>query len=141
SVTFKGTYIFLFIQFFFRKHIALRTNTSAPYKQLLSSTRIITKNISQFLRFLYWEQTPDVSVKDRKRQQKKLQSEHVVLLQVACLIRVPSEVVKQRAQVSPSAGTFRILSHTLYHEGIQGLYRGYKSTVLREVNTLVFFKH
>ncbi|XP_015730683.1 S-adenosylmethionine mitochondrial carrier protein isoform X5 [Coturnix japonica] len=52
---------------------------------------------------------------------------------VACLIRVPSEVVKQRAQVSPSAGTFRILSHTLYHEGIQGLYRGYKSTVLREV--------
>ncbi|XP_021265447.1 S-adenosylmethionine mitochondrial carrier protein isoform X2 [Numida meleagris] len=52
---------------------------------------------------------------------------------VACLIRVPSEVVKQRAQVSPSAGTFRILSRTLYHEGIQGLYRGYKSTVLREL--------
>uniref|UniRef100_A0A8B9ZHH5 Mitochondrial S-adenosylmethionine carrier protein n=1 Tax=Anas platyrhynchos TaxID=8839 RepID=A0A8B9ZHH5_ANAPL len=52
---------------------------------------------------------------------------------VACLIRVPSEVVKQRAQVSPSASTFRILSHTLYHEGIQGLYRGYKSTVLREI--------
>ncbi|XP_068550524.1 mitochondrial S-adenosylmethionine carrier protein isoform X1 [Anas acuta] len=52
---------------------------------------------------------------------------------VACLIRVPSEVVKQRAQVSPSASTFRILTHTLYHEGIQGLYRGYKSTVLREI--------
>ncbi|XP_062441410.1 mitochondrial S-adenosylmethionine carrier protein isoform X2 [Rhea pennata] len=51
---------------------------------------------------------------------------------VACLIRVPSEVIKQRAQVSPSSSTFRILSHTLYHEGIQGLYRGYKSTVLRE---------
>uniref|UniRef100_A0A8V0ZGS6 Mitochondrial S-adenosylmethionine carrier protein n=1 Tax=Gallus gallus TaxID=9031 RepID=A0A8V0ZGS6_CHICK len=57
----------------------------------------------------------------------------VLTNQVACLIRVPSEVVKQRAQVSPSAGTFRILSHTLYHEGIQGLYRGYKSTVLREI--------
>ncbi|XP_068550531.1 mitochondrial S-adenosylmethionine carrier protein isoform X8 [Anas acuta] len=54
-------------------------------------------------------------------------------LAVACLIRVPSEVVKQRAQVSPSASTFRILTHTLYHEGIQGLYRGYKSTVLREI--------
>lgn len=40
----------------------------------------------------------------------------IALLQVACLIRVPSEVVKQRAQVSPSASTFRILSHTLYHE-------------------------
>ncbi|NXM29398.1 SAMC protein, partial [Oxyruncus cristatus] len=52
---------------------------------------------------------------------------------VACLIRVPSEVVKQRAQVSPSSSTFRILSHTLYHEGVQGLYRGYKSTVLREI--------
>ncbi|XP_071669356.1 mitochondrial S-adenosylmethionine carrier protein isoform X1 [Patagioenas fasciata] len=51
---------------------------------------------------------------------------------VACLIRVPSEVVKQRAQVSSSSSTLRILSHTLYHEGIQGLYRGYKSTVLRE---------
>ncbi|XP_036247227.1 S-adenosylmethionine mitochondrial carrier protein isoform X3 [Molothrus ater] len=54
-------------------------------------------------------------------------------LAVACLIRVPSEVVKQRAQVSPSSSTLRILSHTLYHEGIQGLYRGYKSTVLREI--------
>ncbi|NXH04806.1 SAMC protein, partial [Loxia leucoptera] len=52
---------------------------------------------------------------------------------VACLIRVPSEVVKQRAQVSPSSSTLQILSHTLYHEGIQGLYRGYKSTVLREI--------
>ncbi|KAM4654125.1 mitochondrial S-adenosylmethionine carrier protein isoform 1-T1 [Amazona ochrocephala] len=52
---------------------------------------------------------------------------------VACLIRVPSEVVKQRAQVSPSSSTLQILSRILYHEGIQGLYRGYKSTVLREI--------
>ncbi|XP_061474681.1 mitochondrial S-adenosylmethionine carrier protein isoform X4 [Rhineura floridana] len=51
---------------------------------------------------------------------------------VACLIRVPSEVVKQRAQVSPSASTLRILSNTVCEEGILGLYRGYKSTVLRE---------
>ncbi|XP_057278911.1 mitochondrial S-adenosylmethionine carrier protein isoform X2 [Pezoporus wallicus] len=35
---------------------------------------------------------------------------------VACLIRVPSEVVKQRAQVSPSSSTLQILSRTLYHE-------------------------
>ncbi|KAM6247759.1 mitochondrial S-adenosylmethionine carrier protein isoform 4-T4 [Spheniscus humboldti] len=55
---------------------------------------------------------------------------------VACLVRVPSEVVKQRAQVSPSSSTLRILSHTLYHEGIQGLYRGYKSTVLRECTSV-----
>ncbi|XP_024838774.1 mitochondrial S-adenosylmethionine carrier protein isoform X4 [Bos taurus] len=51
---------------------------------------------------------------------------------VACLIRVPSEVVKQRAQVSASSGTFHIFSNILCQEGIQGLYRGYKSTVLRE---------
>uniref|UniRef100_A0A3Q1MRH3 Mitochondrial S-adenosylmethionine carrier protein n=1 Tax=Bos taurus TaxID=9913 RepID=A0A3Q1MRH3_BOVIN len=55
---------------------------------------------------------------------------------VACLIRVPSEVVKQRAQVSASSGTFHIFSNILCQEGIQGLYRGYKSTVLRENDTL-----
>ncbi|KAF5922685.1 hypothetical protein HPG69_008059 [Diceros bicornis minor] len=53
-------------------------------------------------------------------------------LKVACLIRVPTEVVKQRAQVSASSRTFHIFSNILYEEGIQGLYRGYKSTVLRE---------
>ncbi|XP_048347669.1 S-adenosylmethionine mitochondrial carrier protein [Sphaerodactylus townsendi] len=52
---------------------------------------------------------------------------------VACLIRVPSEVVKQRAQVSPSSSTLRIFSSTVREEGVLGLYRGYKSTVLREI--------
>ncbi|XP_005071240.1 S-adenosylmethionine mitochondrial carrier protein isoform X2 [Mesocricetus auratus] len=52
---------------------------------------------------------------------------------VACLIRVPSEVVKQRAQVSASSKTLQIFSTILHEEGIQGLYRGYKSTVLREI--------
>ncbi|XP_066101995.1 mitochondrial S-adenosylmethionine carrier protein isoform X1 [Saccopteryx bilineata] len=52
---------------------------------------------------------------------------------VACLIRVPSEVVKQRAQVSASSKTSQIFSNILYQEGVQGLYRGYKSTVLREI--------
>ncbi|KAM7063599.1 mitochondrial S-adenosylmethionine carrier protein isoform 4-T4 [Molossus nigricans] len=52
---------------------------------------------------------------------------------VACLIRVPSEVVKQRAQVSAASRTFQIFSNILYQEGIRGLYRGYKSTVLREI--------
>ncbi|XP_024412388.1 mitochondrial S-adenosylmethionine carrier protein isoform X5 [Desmodus rotundus] len=52
---------------------------------------------------------------------------------VACLIRVPSEVVKQRAQVSASSRTFKIFSNILYQEGIRGLYRGYTSTVLREI--------
>ncbi|KAM4722243.1 mitochondrial S-adenosylmethionine carrier protein [Rhinophrynus dorsalis] len=52
---------------------------------------------------------------------------------VACLIRVPSEVIKQRAQVSPSSTTYQMLARTLRQEGISGLYRGYKSTVLREI--------
>ncbi|XP_069499885.1 mitochondrial S-adenosylmethionine carrier protein [Ambystoma mexicanum] len=52
---------------------------------------------------------------------------------VACLIRVPSEVVKQRAQVSPLFTTYQVLANTLRQEGIQGLYRGYKSTVFREI--------
>lgn len=52
---------------------------------------------------------------------------------VACLIRVPSEVIKQRAQVCPSSTTYQMLVNTLRQEGFRGLYRGYKSTVLREI--------
>ncbi|XP_034553616.1 S-adenosylmethionine mitochondrial carrier protein [Notolabrus celidotus] len=52
---------------------------------------------------------------------------------VACLIRVPTEVVKQRTQASPSSTTYRMLVTTLSEEGFRGLYRGYGSTVLREI--------
>ncbi|XP_056293442.1 mitochondrial S-adenosylmethionine carrier protein isoform X3 [Pseudoliparis swirei] len=52
---------------------------------------------------------------------------------VACLIRVPTEVVKQRTQAAPSSSTRRMLLATLTEEGVRGLYRGYGSTVLREV--------
>ncbi|KAM8917342.1 mitochondrial S-adenosylmethionine carrier protein isoform 2-T4 [Spinachia spinachia] len=52
---------------------------------------------------------------------------------VACLIRVPTEVVKQRTQASPSSTTYHILLATLREEGVRGLYRGYGSTVLREI--------
>ncbi|KAG8557057.1 hypothetical protein GDO81_018316 [Engystomops pustulosus] len=41
---------------------------------------------------------------------------------VACLIRVPSEVIKQRAQVSPSSSTYQMLASTLRQEGVRGLY-------------------
>uniref|UniRef100_A0A3Q2D806 Mitochondrial S-adenosylmethionine carrier protein n=1 Tax=Cyprinodon variegatus TaxID=28743 RepID=A0A3Q2D806_CYPVA len=51
---------------------------------------------------------------------------------VACLIRVPTEVVKQRTQASPSSTTYNMLLATLKEEGVRGLYRGYGSTVLRE---------
>ncbi|XP_035761053.1 S-adenosylmethionine mitochondrial carrier protein isoform X3 [Neolamprologus brichardi] len=56
---------------------------------------------------------------------------------VACLIRVPTEVVKQRAQASLSSSTYNILLATLREEGVRGLYRGYGSTVLREVDPIL----
>uniref|UniRef100_A0AAQ4R9V1 Mitochondrial S-adenosylmethionine carrier protein n=1 Tax=Gasterosteus aculeatus aculeatus TaxID=481459 RepID=A0AAQ4R9V1_GASAC len=52
---------------------------------------------------------------------------------VACLIRVPTEVIKQRTQASPSSTTYHTLLATLREEGVRGLYRGYGSTVLREI--------
>uniref|UniRef100_A0A674MK40 Mitochondrial S-adenosylmethionine carrier protein n=1 Tax=Takifugu rubripes TaxID=31033 RepID=A0A674MK40_TAKRU len=52
---------------------------------------------------------------------------------VACLIRVPTEVVKQRTQASPSSTSYQMLVTTLREEGVRGLYRGYASTALREI--------
>lgn len=53
---------------------------------------------------------------------------------VACLIRVPMEVVKQRRQVSAHKSSYRILTHAIRSEGIvNGLYRGFGSTILREI--------
>ncbi|XP_049588513.1 mitochondrial S-adenosylmethionine carrier protein isoform X1 [Syngnathus scovelli] len=52
---------------------------------------------------------------------------------VACLIRVPAEVVKQRTQVSKSLSTYHMLVVVLKEEGVRGLYRGFSSTVLREI--------
>ncbi|KAG7482013.1 hypothetical protein JOB18_010616 [Solea senegalensis] len=52
---------------------------------------------------------------------------------VACLIRVPTEVIKQRTQASPSSTTYHILLATLREEGVRGLYRGFGSTILREI--------
>ncbi|XP_060067545.1 mitochondrial S-adenosylmethionine carrier protein-like [Ylistrum balloti] len=51
----------------------------------------------------------------------------------ACLIRVPVEVVKQRAQANPHLTSKSILLTTLKQEGFPGLFRGYFSTVIREM--------
>ncbi|XP_052063076.1 S-adenosylmethionine mitochondrial carrier protein-like isoform X1 [Mytilus californianus] len=50
-----------------------------------------------------------------------------------CLIRVPVEVIKQRAQVFTNTSSYSVLRNTLQSEGFRGLYRGYLSTVIREV--------
>ncbi|CAH8504560.1 unnamed protein product [Schistosoma turkestanicum] len=52
---------------------------------------------------------------------------------VACLIRVPCEVVKQRSQNQPSYGASAVFLKTLRNEGIRGFYRGYFSTLSREI--------
>ncbi|XP_055338138.1 S-adenosylmethionine mitochondrial carrier protein-like [Paramacrobiotus metropolitanus] len=51
---------------------------------------------------------------------------------MACLIRVPVEVTKQRTQAS-QLSSFEVLRGTMRTEGFRGLYRGYRSTVLREI--------
>nr|CAH8848475.1 unnamed protein product [Trichobilharzia regenti] len=52
---------------------------------------------------------------------------------VACVIRVPCEVVKQRAQNHPSHGVSTVFLQTLRNEGVRGFYRGYISTLSREI--------
>ena len=52
---------------------------------------------------------------------------------MACIVRVPCEVVKQRAQMSPHLSSLNVLRTTVTQEGIAGLYRGYITTVLREI--------
>uniref|UniRef100_A0A914H8X4 S-adenosylmethionine mitochondrial carrier protein n=1 Tax=Globodera rostochiensis TaxID=31243 RepID=A0A914H8X4_GLORO len=53
---------------------------------------------------------------------------------VACLVRVPTEIVKQRSQTSPSLGLLHI-GKELYRtrSGIRGFYKGYASTIAREI--------
>ncbi len=53
----------------------------------------------------------------------------------ACLVRVPTEIVKQRRQASSGGiGSLDIVRSAVRDEGLfRGLFRGYVSTVLREV--------
>lgn len=51
----------------------------------------------------------------------------------ACLIRVPIEVVKQRSQANLNKTTYQVFRETLKQDGIKGFYRGYLTTLLREI--------
>jgi hypothetical protein len=53
--------------------------------------------------------------------------------QVACSVRVPTEVIKQRVQARQFPNTISAFRGTIRQSGILGLYCGYLSTVLREV--------
>lgn len=51
---------------------------------------------------------------------------------IACLVRVPVEVVKQRAQAYQLASVI-VLRETIKNSGLAGLYRGYGITIAREI--------
>jgi len=52
---------------------------------------------------------------------------------LACVIRVPVEVIKQRQQAGVHSSSTHIFRSILASEGFIGLYRGYLTTVLREI--------
>lgn len=52
---------------------------------------------------------------------------------IACTVRVPTEIVKQRRQACVNAGSsLNILTGVLKTEGVLGLYHGFWTTVLRD---------
>lgn len=59
------------------------------------------------------------------------------VLQTACLIRVPTEVVKQRQQTSAyglGTSSFQAAKRVIAESGVRGLYTGFGTTVAREVS-------
>lgn len=56
-------------------------------------------------------------------------------MQAACLIRVPTEVVKQRSQTAvKGVGSWEVAKSVWAQAGVRGFYRGYSTTVAREVS-------
>jgi len=52
---------------------------------------------------------------------------------VACMVRVPTEVVKQRMQTGMHSSIGATITSTIEREGIKGLYSGFGITILREI--------
>ncbi|KAF9927372.1 hypothetical protein BGZ67_007548 [Mortierella alpina] len=51
----------------------------------------------------------------------------------ACFVRVPTEVIKQRMQTKQFTTTTAAVKSVIHNEGVLGFYRGYFSTVAREI--------
>ena len=52
---------------------------------------------------------------------------------MACLVRVPTEIVKQRMQAGIHASIGEAVSTIMAKEGFMGFYTGYMMTVMREI--------
>ncbi|GMS89149.1 hypothetical protein PENTCL1PPCAC_11324, partial [Pristionchus entomophagus] len=52
---------------------------------------------------------------------------------LACTVRVPTELVKQRAQADSSRRISSIFREILRSDGFRGFFRGYRSTIAREI--------
>jgi hypothetical protein len=57
----------------------------------------------------------------------------------ACLVRVPTEVIKQRMQTNQYNSVVSAVTNIFRQEGAFGFYRGYLTTVIRDVSTYVYF--
>ncbi|RUP27346.1 hypothetical protein BC936DRAFT_138741, partial [Jimgerdemannia flammicorona] len=55
------------------------------------------------------------------------------IVRSACVVRVPTEVIKQRMQTKQYSTTSAAVSAVIRGEGILGFYHGYLSTVAREI--------
>ena len=51
----------------------------------------------------------------------------------SCLVRVPCELIKQRAQANSRQSSWEVLRRTAGDGGLRGMYRGYAATVSREI--------
>lgn len=53
---------------------------------------------------------------------------------ITCIVRVPTEIIKQRRQANlKNKSALRIVKAAIEKEGIRGMFRGYASTVLRDI--------
>ncbi len=70
---------------------------------------------------------------------KRIPIEHSHLLaaslgeMIACIVRVPTEVMKQRMQAQQYTHLSQAMKHIFRTEGIFGFYRGYGTTLFREI--------
>lgn len=58
----------------------------------------------------------------------------LLITQVCCTTKVPIEIVKQRRQASPNQESIlKIIRNAYVNEGVFGFYRGFWTTVMRDV--------